>query len=47
MHLMGGVEFGNVCIRVQPPLGIVGDPIRMMFERELTTYPQYSVLPIA
>ena len=42
MHLLGGVEFGNVWIGVQPPLGIVGDPMRMMFERDLTPHPQYA-----
>lgn len=41
-HLLGGVPFGNVWIGVQPPLGIVGDPMRMMFERDLTPHPQYA-----
>ncbi|PXF40575.1 Magnesium-chelatase subunit H [Gracilariopsis chorda] len=42
MHLLGGVSFGNVWIGVQPPLGIVGDPMRMMFDRDLTPHPQYA-----
>lgn len=41
-HLLGGVQLGNVWIGVQPPLGIVGDPMRMMFERDLTPHPQYA-----
>lgn len=41
-HLLGGLLLGNVWIGVQPPLGIVGDPMRMMFERDLTPHPQYA-----
>jgi magnesium chelatase subunit H len=41
LHI-GGVEFGNVWIGVQPPLGIQGDPLRLMFERDLTPHPQYA-----
>lgn len=41
-HLLGGVQFGNIWIGVQPPLGVVGDPMRMMFERDLTPHPQYA-----
>lgn len=40
--LLGGLLLGNVWIGVQPPLGIVGDPMRMMFERDLTPHPQYA-----
>jgi magnesium chelatase subunit H len=40
--LLGGVRFGNVWIGVQPPLGISGDPMRLMFERDLTPHPQYA-----
>ncbi|EDX87297.1 magnesium chelatase, H subunit [Synechococcus sp. PCC 7335] len=40
--LLGGVQFGNVWIGVQPPLGIAGDPMRLMFERDLTPHPQYA-----
>ena len=39
--LVGGVCLGNVWIGVQPPLGIAGDPMRLMFERDLTPHPQY------
>jgi magnesium chelatase subunit H len=40
--LLGGVQLGNVWIGVQPPLGISGDPMRLMFERDLTPHPQYA-----
>jgi magnesium chelatase subunit H len=40
--LLGGVQLGNVWIGVQPPLGIAGDPMRLMFERDLTPHPQYA-----
>ncbi|MBW4683575.1 MAG: magnesium chelatase subunit H [Komarekiella atlantica HA4396-MV6] len=39
---IGGVQLGNVWIGVQPPLGIQGDPMRLMFERDLTPHPQYT-----
>ncbi|MBV9385536.1 MAG: magnesium chelatase subunit H [Chroococcidiopsidaceae cyanobacterium CP_BM_ER_R8_30] len=39
---LGGVQLGNVWIGVQPPLGIPGDPMRLMFERDLTPHPQYA-----
>ena len=39
---IGGVQFGNIWIGVQPPLGISGDPMRLMFERDLTPHPQYA-----
>jgi magnesium chelatase subunit H len=41
-YLLGGVQFGNVWIGVQPPLGLAGDPMRLMFERDLTPHPQYA-----
>ncbi|MBW4621658.1 MAG: magnesium chelatase subunit H [Cyanosarcina radialis HA8281-LM2] len=40
--IIGGVRFGNIWIGVQPPLGIAGDPMRLMFERDLTPHPQYA-----
>ncbi|MBE9077411.1 magnesium chelatase subunit H [Romeria aff. gracilis LEGE 07310] len=40
--LLGGVRLGNVWIAVQPPLGLAGDPMRLMFERDLTPHPQYA-----
>ncbi|WP_017651623.1 magnesium chelatase subunit H [Fortiea contorta] len=39
---IGGLQLGNVWIGVQPPLGIQGDPMRLMFERDLTPHPQYA-----
>jgi magnesium chelatase subunit H len=42
LYLLGGVQFGNVWISVQPPLGLAGDPMRLMFERDLTPHPQYA-----
>ncbi|PSB00747.1 magnesium chelatase subunit H, partial [Merismopedia glauca] len=40
--LVGGIQLGNVWIGVQPPLGIAGDPMRLMFEKDLTPHPQYA-----
>jgi len=40
--LVGGVQLGNIWIGVQPPLGIPGDPMRLMFDRDLTPHPQYA-----
>jgi magnesium chelatase subunit H len=39
---VGGVRLGNVWIGVQPPLGVAGDPMRLMFEKDLTPHPQYA-----
>ena len=39
---VGGIQLGNVWIGVQPPLGISGDPMRLMFEKDLTPHPQYA-----
>ncbi len=39
---IGGVQLGNIWIGIQPPLGISGDPMRLMFERDLTPHPQYA-----
>ena len=39
---IGGVQLGNVWIGVQPPLGLSGDPMRLMFEKDLTPHPQYA-----
>jgi len=39
MNLAGGVPVGQCWIGVQPPLGIPGDPMRLMFERDLTPIP--------
>lgn len=39
--LLGGRRYGNVWIGVQPPLGVPGDPMRLLFERDMTPHPQY------
>jgi magnesium chelatase subunit H len=31
--LIGGIQLGNIWIGVQPPLGLSGDPMRLMFEK--------------
>jgi magnesium chelatase subunit H len=41
LHI-GGINLGNIWIGVQPPLGIQGDPMRLMFERDMTPHPQYA-----
>lgn len=37
-----GLRLGNVWLGVQPPLGIEGDPMRLLFSRDLTPHPQYA-----
>ena len=39
---VAGVRVGNVFIGVQPALGVEGDPMRLLFERDLTPHPQYA-----
>lgn len=41
-YFLGGVQLGNIWLGVQPPLGISGDPMRLMFERDMTPHPQYA-----
>jgi magnesium chelatase subunit H len=41
-YQISGIQLGNVWIGVQPPLGIAGDPMRLMFEKDLTPHPQYA-----
>lgn len=41
-YLLGGVALGNLWIGVQPPLGVAGDPMRLMHQRDLTPHPQYA-----
>jgi magnesium chelatase subunit H len=36
-----GLQIGNIWIFVQPLLGVEGDPMRLLFERDLTPHPQY------
>ena len=38
---IGGIQFGNVFIGVQPRLGIQGDPMRLLFDKENTPHHQY------
>lgn len=40
--LVNGIQQGNIWIGVQPALGVEGDPMRMLFERDLTPHPQYA-----
>jgi magnesium chelatase subunit H len=40
--LLGGVRLGHVWIGVQPPLGVAGDPMRLMYDKDLTPHPQYA-----
>lgn len=40
--LVPGIQMGNVWIGVQPLLGLEGDPMRLLFERDLTPHPQYA-----
>lgn len=37
-----GLKFGNFFLGIQPILGIEGDPMRLLFERDLTPHPQYA-----
>lgn len=39
--VVAGLQLGNVHISVQPLLGVEGDPMRLLFERDLTPHPQY------
>lgn len=38
--VVSGLQLGNVFIAVQPLLGLEGDPMRLLFERDLTPHPQ-------
>ena len=40
--MVSGLLLGNVWIGVQPALGVEGDPMRLLFERDLTPHPQYA-----
>lgn len=40
-YVVSGIQIGNVFIFVQPLLGVEGDPMRLLFERNLTPHPQY------
>ena len=41
LPVVNGLQLGNLFIGVQPLLGVEGDPMRMLFERDLTPHPQY------
>ena len=36
-----GLQLGNVFIGIQPLVGTEGDPMRLLFQRDLTPHPQY------
>ena len=38
---LGGLRYGNVFIGVQPRIGVQGDPMRLIFDREETPHHQY------
>lgn len=37
-----GLQVGNIFIGIQPALGVEGDPMRLLFERDMTPHPQYA-----
>ena len=39
--VVSGLQLGNVWVTVQPLVGVEGDPMRLLFERDLTPHPQY------
>jgi len=39
--IVSGIQFGKVFVTVQPALGIEGDPLRLLFQRDLCPHPQY------
>jgi magnesium chelatase subunit H len=39
--VVSGLKLGNIFVTVQPLLGVEGDPMRLLFERDLTPHPQY------
>lgn len=40
---LGGMLLGNVYIGVQPMIGMPGDPMRLLFDREQTPHHQYAL----
>ncbi|MCS7211254.1 MAG: magnesium chelatase subunit H [Chloroherpetonaceae bacterium] len=38
---IGGLRFGNIFIGVQPRLGVQGDPMRLLFDKQNTPHHQY------
>ena len=39
---LDGLYFGNVFVGVQPPLGVPGDPMRMLFDHDYAPHHQYA-----
>ena len=37
-----GLQIGNIFLAVQPLVGVEGDPMRLLFEKDLTPHPQYT-----
>jgi magnesium chelatase subunit H len=40
---LGGMRIGNIYIGVQPMIGMPGDPMRLLFDRENTPHHQYAL----
>ncbi|MCU0490379.1 MAG: magnesium chelatase subunit H [Chloroflexaceae bacterium] len=40
---LGGMQLGNVYIGVQPMIGMPGDPMRLLFDKENTPHHQYAL----
>ena len=38
---IGGIQFGNIFIGVQPRIGVQGDPMRLLFDKSNTPHHQY------
>jgi magnesium chelatase subunit H len=38
---VGGIKYGNIFIGVQPRIGMQGDPMRLLFDKENTPHHQY------
>ena len=39
---LDALEFGNVVIGLQPPMGVPGDPMRLLFEKTFTPHHQFA-----
>lgn len=39
---LDAMEFGNVLIGLQPPMGVPGDPMRLLFEKTFTPHHQFA-----
>ncbi|MBP1467991.1 magnesium chelatase subunit H [Candidatus Chloroploca sp. M-50] len=40
---LGGMHIGNVYVGIQPMIGMPGDPMRLLFDRENTPHHQYAL----